>query len=89
LFLKRKFDTQEKNEVRHGNAQVTKTKTYAQASKEPPTKMNKLNLHYSAFSPSPPPLESQNLQIVSTLQQVLKRVESLETNTGKSNTAEI
>ena len=48
-------------------------------------KMNKLNLHYSAFSPSPPPSESQNLQIVSTLQQVLKRVDSLELKKGNVN----
>ena len=89
LFLKRKFDSPQRNEVCNENTQVTKTKTYAQASKEPPLKMNKLNLHYSAsFSPSPPPSESQNLQIVTTLQQVLKRVESLETHKGKNdNTA--
>ena len=85
LFLKRKFESPQQNEACLESKNVTKTKTYAQASRAPPMKMNKLNLHYSAFSPSPPPSDSQNLQIVSTLQQVLKRVESLESKKGNVN----
>jgi len=77
-FLKRKFSGNQTPKSLMASQVVTKGKTYAEISREPPMKMNKLNLHYSSFSPAPPPTSAQNLQIAQTLQQVLKRVESLE-----------
>jgi len=77
-FLKRKFSGDQNSKPLKESQVVTKGKTYAEISREPPTKMKKLNLHYSSFSPPPPPTSAQNLQIAQTLQQVLKRVESLE-----------
>jgi len=78
-FFKREFTSNNQTSQSTTSSQiVTKGKTYAEASKEPPMKMNKLNLHYSSCSPAPPPTIAQNLQIAQTLKQVLKRVESLE-----------
>ena len=78
-FLKRKFMHNPQDSQVSATTKVTKNKTYAEASKEPPMKMNRLNLHYSQFSPKVAD-KNDTTQIQITLQQVLKRVNELETS---------
>jgi len=74
-FLKRKFSHNPQDPQHSGEEKITKTLTYAEASKQPPVKMTRLNLHYSKFSPkSPPPTTAHGLEITN----IATRLEALE-----------
>ena len=75
-FLKRKFTHNPQDPQTSTTAKITKNKTYAEASREPPIKMNKINLHYSKFSPK---VVSTAAHVqINALERVLERVSTLE-----------